>query len=164
MEKAEKDLRILGFHCSPKEDCFLYSIKPNLIVAYTKRRVLSIAASIFDPMDYNGYAAVIYSRRMASEGYIMRLIAARGHVAPLKRRVSLSSRACTILNLELESVVFLTKLYRGICKTLGTVPIKFMVYTDPEVAVCWIRSRKDTDNKYREESLRSISIPCEVQT
>ncbi|XP_037921392.1 uncharacterized protein LOC119658198 [Hermetia illucens] len=228
VDKADKDLKILGLHYSPIDDCFLYSIKPILNVRYTKRRMLSIAASIFDPIGWllpvvmklrieiqhlwqegydwddiiqepfrkqlenvfssleylneirvprwsghtskdekmelvgfsdasgDGYAAVIYSRRKIETGCLVRLIAARGRVTPLKTRSSISSKACTIPKLELESVVLLTELFNDVRKNLGTSPVKFTAYTDSEVALCWIRSRKDIENKLVKRRVAAI--------
>lgn len=52
LEKLEGSIRIIGLHYSPKEDCFRYKINLCEKIVYTKRRVLSLAASIYDPIGW----------------------------------------------------------------------------------------------------------------
>lgn len=52
----------------------------------------------------------------------------------------------TIPKLELKSIVILVELLNDIRDNLGDIPIKFISYTDSEVALCWILSQKPAEN------------------
>lgn len=57
------------------------------------------------------------------------------------------TKAYAIPKLKLEDVVLLAELDKDVRKSLGSFPTIFIAYTDSEVALCWIRNQKDTEDK-----------------
>lgn len=235
LQKSKGEIKTLGLHFNPEEDCFFFHIKQPKEIKYTKRGLLSVTASIYDTQGFllpcimkmrmeiqnlwqqnlgwddeigpesrkcferiistlttlntlrfprwtgnddpkkiteligfsdasgNGYAAVIYSRVETNDGYTVRLIAAKGRVTPLKTKTN--ANLTTIPKMELESILLLANLYSEVKQSLGDIPLKFTAYTDSEVALCWVRSSKDLENKYvarRVNQIKKILKPGDI--
>ena len=223
-----KAVKTLGLMFYPGEDMFGYKIKELEKIKFTKRGLLSVAASLYDPIgwmipvivklrlliqslwvnelgwddnidpitkqafekclhnikllneikiprwlhttDNNimelvgfcdaskvAYAAVIYSRILTKDGWAVTIIASKGRVTPLKTKKIIDLKLCTIPKLELEAILLLAELYSQIipCFNKST---KLISYTDSEVALAWVRSKKELQNKWIKNRVQKIKI------
>lgn len=73
----------------------------------------------------DGYAAVIYGRIKSGAEFIVRLIAARGRVTPLKTKANIDSKLMTIPKIELEGLKLLCELYKQVAANFIGVELSF---------------------------------------
>jgi hypothetical protein len=97
----------------------------------------------FSDASKDGFAAVVYSRVKVSSGYLIRLVASKGRVTPLKTKANVESTLCTIPKFELEGLVLLANLMADIANSLENLIITLRAYTDSEVVLAWVRNHKD---------------------
>lgn len=104
----------------------------------------------------DGYAAVIYGRIKINAEFIVRLIAARGRVTPLKTKANIDSKLMTIPKIELEGLKLLSELYKQVAANFTEVELTFTAYTDSEVVLAWVRREKESDMKVVKRRVAAI--------
>lgn len=121
----------------------------------------------FSDASGDGYAAVIYSRVKINDEYVVRLIAAKGRVCPLKSKINLEigSKIITMPKLELEAILLLTQLYSMVVRNFDELETSFIAYTDSAVALAWVRNPDKVEQKVvrrRVDSIKKVIKPSQL--
>ena len=120
---------------------------------YFSGAVEEFSVHTFSDASMTAYAAVVYIRSVNSDGVVIRKIAAKARVAPLK--------AVSIPRLELMGAVLGYRLTRKICTLLYLAMTKVTFWTDSLDIIHWVRSQSrgykafvaNRISKLQEESL-----------
>ncbi|UYV80978.1 hypothetical protein LAZ67_19002335 [Cordylochernes scorpioides] len=102
------------------------------------------------------YSAVCYLKSETIEGQIgISLIAAKTRVAPCK--------PCTLPRLELCAALLLSQLYRSIVESIKLPLDEVRLWTDSQIALCWIKSDPNRWKKFISHRVMKIQQLTELK-
>ncbi|UYV82753.1 hypothetical protein LAZ67_22000737 [Cordylochernes scorpioides] len=138
----------------------------------TKRDILSKIARIFDPMGFLSPLTValkIYNAR-TTKGKVE---LGRAHSRKMGNKVSLTAtktrvapppcKTCTLLRLELCATHLLPRLYRSIIDSIKLPLDEFHLWTDSQIALCWIKSDPKRWKKFISHRVMKIQQLTELK-
>ncbi|XP_058817679.1 uncharacterized protein LOC131680988 [Topomyia yanbarensis] len=153
LDRSEATESILGMRWIPKDDAFTYAfaIRSDLLPILaenhmpTKREVLKVLMSLFDPLGFiyaseAAYSCVAYFRLHTENAIEVSLIGAKSKVAPLK--------TLTVPRLELKAAVLGVRYLEAI-QSHHTYEIQQrFLWTDSATVLAWIKSDHRRYNKF----------------
>ncbi|UYV77301.1 hypothetical protein LAZ67_15000420 [Cordylochernes scorpioides] len=102
------------------------------------------------------YSAVCYLKSETIEGQVrISLIAAKTRVAPCK--------PCTLPRLELCAALLLSRLYRSIVESIKLPLDEVHLWTDSQIALCWIKSDPNRWKKFISHRVMKIQQLTELK-
>ncbi|KAL6726225.1 hypothetical protein Aduo_008217 [Ancylostoma duodenale] len=175
-QKSMKTTRVLGIPWNVKDDQFIIKLPklPNPDMMWTKRQVLKVVASAYDPLakitmprkiltgpkststfeihvftnaSKNGYCAVAYLVEINSKR-TSTLLMSETRLSPLKSTL-------TIPRLELSAITLGAKLLKHLRSNLDIPIEQTFIWSDSNVALTWIKS-KNTLPLFTQNRIKSV--------
>jgi hypothetical protein len=118
----------------------------------------------FSDACFSAYGACVYARVRTAKGFVVSLLSAKAHVAPLKTALRTENKSAKIPKLELDSFLLLAALITDIKNALGTNAVVAALYVDSSCILAWFRNNRSTLKyvKVRVARAREFVSPSQV--